>query len=61
MHELEPTRQSNNKAYTGQIAPSFRQAPFQSVAAQIKYLQLHQKNISGHDRAFDRAFYEGRA
>ena len=30
-------------AYTGQIAPSLRQAPQQCIAAQIQLLQLHQR------------------
>ena len=44
MHEIVSTHPSNDKAYTGHVAPSLRQAPFQSIAAQIQLLQLHQQH-----------------
>lgn len=42
MHELLSASHSNHDAYTAQIAPGLRQAPFQIIAGQIHFLQLNQ-------------------
>ena len=43
MHDYVSAHGSNDTAYTGEIAPSLRQAPFQCIAAQNQFLQLHQE------------------
>ena len=47
MRDLGTATLSTDKTYTVQIAPSLGQAPFQSIAAQVQFLQLHHRTNFG--------------